>query len=142
MPPAHKTQNDLKQFRSFCLFVRAEVMNLTVTKYFAAHPLAKVLSAAGHASLVTSPQGDVTSFRRFRLPRSVRRHTPSARIQKRPLQGLFLCAGGGNRNLDYCLEGSRFTTKLRPQITKRIGVYPHPISKCSRCKLCLRLRTG
>ena len=46
--------------------------------------------------------------------------------RKSPPEGLFrkhMSAGGGNRNLDYCLEGSRFTTKLRPQVMTREDVH-------------------
>ncbi len=45
------------------------------------------------------------------------------------------CAGEKNRTPDYCLEGSRFTTKLHPQLKKYCtGLYTQ---KCERLKTLL-----
>ena len=59
-------------------------------------------------------------------------------VIKSPFRGFLFGAGGGNRTLIYCLEGSHFTTKLRPQMRKGMRIYSHPFSECSGRKLCLR----
>ncbi len=48
--------------------------------------------------------------------------------------GSAICAGEKNRTPDYCLEGSRFTTKPHPLLINYCSLYPQYIQTniCSR----------
>ncbi len=73
---------------------------------------------------------------RFPLPATNGNDRQHIRVGGRPI-----CAGRGNRTPDYCLEGSRLTTKLCPRDAGDFSTIrkPLPVSKFSKRVLNVKL---
>ena len=86
-----------------------------------------------------SPRGITAAFDSSRKQSSLLASPAHYVSTKKPLKGLFwkhMCAGEKNRTPDYCLEGSRFTTKLHPRFeyTKRLVYVARECWGCHRMK--------